>query len=563
LSLGRVPTIALCTDWIDSAYHEEILRGTFDGARDRDANFLCLASGMPGQSTSAAESAVLSMVRPDAVDAVIVGASALVNTGEVARLALYETLKTLPACSLAVEIPGHSCITIDNASGMAALVRHLVRAHDGRRIGFIRGPEGNPEAERRFDVYRATLAEQQLSVEERLVLPGDFTGAAGARAAEILFDERKVSVSHVDAIVAANDAMALAFIDTLDARGIRVPDAVAVVGFDDLAEARYSRAPLTTVRQPLYEQGREAARLARSRTRGATPDHVTMPTELVTRHSCGCVSRMSSTSFAPAAQSGRTKSFELMLIDRRQVVLAELQRAARGKFGMLGSGWETRLLTALSDEVTKRSPDGLRKTVDDMLQRITDAEVDAASFQDVVSALWQQLIPCTFDEPELRTQVERALDEMRLSTAATARRKQGAERIRLREFFHASVVAMGAIATCSSIEQLASAIEQTLPPMGIGQAELALRDPTAKDQLTRVLISSGGKARVDSTAFRTSYFLRQLFRPGGARGLYVSVLHHDSEPLGVIALDLGAPASFVYTALREAFSAAIRAIGRV
>jgi hypothetical protein len=101
--------------------------------------------------------------------------------------------------------------------------------------------------------------------------------------------ERKVSVRDLDAIVAANDAMALGVLDELARLGIRVPDGIAVVGFDDIEESRFGVPPLTTVRQPLYEQGRDAVRIVLDHLRKGSPaERVVRQTELVTRRSCGC-----------------------------------------------------------------------------------------------------------------------------------------------------------------------------------------------------------------------------------------------------------------------------------
>ena len=94
-----------------------------------------------------------------------------------------------------------------------------------------------------------------------------------------------------DALVAANDYMALGAIPALQERDLRVPSDVAVVGFDDIEDARFSTPPLTTVRQPLYQQGEAALELVLAQLDGAeVAPQTTAATELVVRQSCGCLS---------------------------------------------------------------------------------------------------------------------------------------------------------------------------------------------------------------------------------------------------------------------------------
>ena len=127
-----------------------------------------------------------------------------------------------------------------------------------------------------------------------------------------------------------------------------MPDDVAVVGFDDIEEARFTSPPLTTVRQPLYEQGREAVRLVLNEVYGGTRgERVTLHTEFVARRSCGCFADQSRISL-PALP--KRASFEAALVERRQIVMADLARAARGGFGTLGAGWEARLVGALTGD---------------------------------------------------------------------------------------------------------------------------------------------------------------------------------------------------------------------
>src|SRR4029079_2860377 len=109
----------------------------------------------------------------------------------------------------------------------------------------------------RYAAYRHVLEERRIPFDRALVAPGDFQAEAGARAIATWLDDRHVDF---EAVVAANDHMALGAMQALQERHIRVPQQVAVIGFDDVDEARFATPSLTTVRQPLYQQGARALR---------------------------------------------------------------------------------------------------------------------------------------------------------------------------------------------------------------------------------------------------------------------------------------------------------------
>lgn len=169
-------------------------------------------------------------------------------------------------------------VEIDNAGGARSAVRHLLDL--GRqRIATIAGPQDMGAGIDRLAAYRTQM---QGSDRRSLVAVGDFTLHSGEQAMrQLLADD-----PHLDAVFAASDLMAEGALRTLRRAGRRVPDDVAVVGFDDNDRAGYTDPPLTTVRQPCLETGRHLVRLLLSVTAGEpTPPPVLMPTELVVRES--------------------------------------------------------------------------------------------------------------------------------------------------------------------------------------------------------------------------------------------------------------------------------------
>ena len=218
---GRGPTVGFLVDWLQTSYQWSILGGALDAARDRGANLLCFSGGIigvPGQRDR-----VFELVSPENVDALVILSGTVGNHIGPERLRAYcERYRPLPMCSVAFELEGISSVCVDNDVGMRKVLGHLFHHHQMKRVAFVRGPETNPEAERRFAVYREALTEAGLTFDPQIVAPGDFQVEGGQRAVERFFDERRLRVDQIDAIACANDLMALGVLKELERRGIRV-----------------------------------------------------------------------------------------------------------------------------------------------------------------------------------------------------------------------------------------------------------------------------------------------------------------------------------------------------
>lgn len=179
-------------------------------------------------------------------------------------------------------------ITVENKDGAEMLVSHLIEKHNRRRIVFLRGPEGHEDSVWRERGYREALASHNIPIEEKLISSGDFDQETAFHAMQKIIQE---SVEF-DAVFAGDDDASIGVYRALRQAGRLIPDDVAVVGFDDVEFAGYISPPLTTIRAPIEEVGREAVRqLLRLLTGEQAEGLVLKRTELVIRESCGCVSQ--------------------------------------------------------------------------------------------------------------------------------------------------------------------------------------------------------------------------------------------------------------------------------
>lgn len=196
----------------------------------------------------------------------------------------------LPLVSLEQEVPGAVNLLIDNQTGIKRCVEHLVLKHRCRRIGFIKGPDGNDEARMRYGAYLEALEDFGLETPPDGIFSGNFIRFSGAEAVR---GREQFIKKNLDGLVCCNDFMAIGAIDALRAAGVSVPGDLAVTGFDDLEEARFQRVPLTTVHQPLVSIGRRAAArglelLDRAETESCPGETEIFLADLRVRGSCGC-----------------------------------------------------------------------------------------------------------------------------------------------------------------------------------------------------------------------------------------------------------------------------------
>ncbi|MEU1350076.1 LacI family DNA-binding transcriptional regulator [Streptomyces sp. NPDC005795] len=198
--------------------------------------------------------------------------------------------RRLPVVMLAGprEIDHLDHIVVANADGERELTRHLIEDHGLRRLAFVGGDTDSPDAEARFRGFQEACRDAGLPVPDEPALRTTMMKQAeGALAAESLLDR---AGERPEAMLFANDQMAVGALRALARRGVRVPLDMAVTGFDGIPLGRIVQPPLTTVRQPIRRLGEQAVELLvqRLNNTGSEPVSLTLPVSVIRRASCGC-----------------------------------------------------------------------------------------------------------------------------------------------------------------------------------------------------------------------------------------------------------------------------------
>ena len=277
LITNQTDTVGVLLPDLYGEFFSEVIRG-IDLAARRNA-YHVLVSGF--HSDRAEIEAVLRALR-GRVDGLIV------LSPDVDAQTLQRNLPdTLPVVLLNTPVDGSSfdSIQIDNQGGAYAMVRHLAGLGH-RQIALICGPRENVDAQERLRGYRDALRSLNIEASPELEIEGDFSEGSGYRAGRHLLELKP----RPTAVFAANDSMAIGCLFALREAGVRVPEDVALAGFDDIPIARYLSPPLSSVHVPIAELGMRAMeRLlhAVDNKNEHERSQETVPTTLVVRGSCG------------------------------------------------------------------------------------------------------------------------------------------------------------------------------------------------------------------------------------------------------------------------------------
>jgi LacI family transcriptional regulator len=270
----RTDTVGALLPDLHGEFFSELIRGIDQAARARGLHLLLSSSHDDADEAAAALRAMNGRVD-----------GLLVMSPHADDDFLFQNLpRNLPAVLLnsGVRSPTQAVFAVDNFGGARVMTEHLVGS-GRRRIAFLGGPAANFEARERERGYRAGLG----AVAQPWLLEGDFSEGGGQRAGAALL--ALPPQQRPDAVFAANDIMAIGLLGTLLAGGLRIPEDIALTGFDDIPIARYVSPALTTMRVPIAALGGQALEaLAQALDRDSVDATTTvMPVQLVVRRSCG------------------------------------------------------------------------------------------------------------------------------------------------------------------------------------------------------------------------------------------------------------------------------------
>jgi|GEM_PF-2263121 len=285
----RIPTIGALIPAIDHYYQRDLLRSLENKAEERECNLLVFC-GNPlktKKNVNGRGKLVFSLPDSSILDGLIVSTGTISNYMDIDDLLpVLQQFKDIPIVSLSYKLDSAYNINIDNAKSLETITDHLIDVHGFRDIVYVSGPKKSVEAEDRTTGYKKSLKKHRIAFREEKVIYGDYFNESGKNAARYIINELE---NFPDAVVCANDEMAFGLCTVFDKNGIKVPEDIAVTGFDNNIYSMLHSPSLTTASQPMDEMSSTAIDIIIDIKNGKkVKKEFVLNTEFIARESCSC-----------------------------------------------------------------------------------------------------------------------------------------------------------------------------------------------------------------------------------------------------------------------------------
>jgi DNA-binding LacI/PurR family transcriptional regulator len=569
------PTIGFLVDSLTEIHGAALWAGVMDAARTHDANLICF----PGNHLDSPDgflaqgNVIYRLASAENVDGLVFSSVTLapLRVGPDAMQRFADQYRPLPRVSLGLPLKGIPSLTVENYQGMREIVSHLIKAHGFRRIVYIGGPQANEEAQARYQAYVDALAEHGLPLDPALVSPPtEWTEMTGRQALSVMLDERGLRPGRgFEAVAACNDETALGALAELEARGIHVPEEVAVTGFDGFKKGEYSTPPLTSVYQPAYEQAYRAVEMVLAQVRGEeVPPHTHMPTELLIRQSCGCPDPLVTQAVVgpitpPLSKAAPGETLPAILETSRDQIHAEMIHAAGTAFEGLDPGWTRTLLAAFSDDVLGKSSNAFGLALDKALRQTVRMNGEVQTWQSVMSAHRRQVLPHLTEKEHLR-RAEDLWQQARVIIAEATNRSRAYQESLARQQADQLRQIGQTLITTFDLATSTDVLAERLPDLGFPGCYLALyEDPERPETGAALIFAYNKNGRIEIPPGGLRFPSRQLVPPHllPAHRPFSSVvapLYFREQQLGFVLLEAGPGDGTIYESLRGQISSVLQ-----
>ncbi len=554
-------TIGVLIDWTVESYQHTFLSGIMNLSKSRGVNCIVFEGGGVGSpfEYETQRNGIYRLASGKVVDGLIVLSASIAHfIGPEEARAFCENYQPLPLVSISMEIENTISVLVDNRPGMRELLTHLIERHHFRKFGFIKGRAGNQDAEDRVNVFLEVLRERNIHVSPRCVYPGDFTFNSGIEAARYFL---KKGISDVDVIVASNDNMAMGLMQELGRRGVRIPEQVAVTGFDDIDFGDYLFPPLSTVRLPIYEQGVTAARLLIDRLEHKeVPSKVYVPTRMVIRESCGCHTGYP----APqeSAEGGR-RMHPVPALREKEDTLPYLRQVTQlliaDRSELNPDEVARKLDQALGKKPAGGDPSAMTSAFHEAVYEPLNTSIDFFTYRNMLGKLWSNRSLSIRDHP-----TEAAIqDQLFAAIADLGQKVVERESQRLNELLQESqkLEVIRELLFTMDLDRQMDVLARRIPDMGIESCYVALfRNPMEGSALqSDCILAVRGKERVDlglrTREFPSDRLVPDDFLTGHENRM---VIVEAMKGFGFIVFEMGEKPNLFFAYLSDIISGSVQ-----
>jgi diguanylate cyclase (GGDEF)-like protein len=530
-------TFGILTDYV-ADYHRQIIRGiqaTLERAGISSVVFV--GTDLTGENLPAAgepfagSNAAYDLISPRMGGLIALSGSMGPTLNDDQLLGFFARFAPLPLVSVGRVLPGIPSL-VSHPTGMRDLMRHLIEDCGHRRFAFVRGFVGETDSDARERVFREALAEHHLELHEDDVLTGEYFSVKAYEVTRQWLQRGpnagmpNVGMPNAQVIVSASDDMAFGILQALEEAGLNVPEDIALTGFDDLETSQHCLPPLTSVRQPLFELGVQAARMILERHRGLPVEAVVdLPSTLVVRESTRAI----------------TETPTVTLLEPSEIGLEALREAfMRSVRGPNETGqaflrvWRNWMRTDQVRGQTRLWQDVLQRLILEMPTNL-EPEVTPKAL-----ALWGRAHALTLSEGQVLRQRHRLNEQTGIS------------------WYHGFDVALMSEANIPAVTRN---VVRFLPDLGLDRCYIALFETYGAmvcDTAHLVLAFENGLAQpFDPMPFATRNLLPESMQQRLNGHLYLQPLFVNDEQYGWMMVEVSNQQAFYFEALHQTLSGGI------
>jgi signal transduction histidine kinase/DNA-binding LacI/PurR family transcriptional regulator/AraC-like DNA-binding protein/ActR/RegA family two-component response regulator len=468
----------------------------------------------------------------------------------------------LPVVGIGIPLEGVPSVILLSYKGMRQAIQHLIEVHGKRHIAFICGPERHRDAQERLRAYRDILAEYGLDNNPDLISPPcRWLEQDAANAMRVLVEERRVKF---DSVVAVNDQIAYGAMTYLQEKGYRLPEDIAITGFDNNPLGRICSPPLTTVPNRMRERGRQALRMIMAKIHGEEmPNEIYLETSVKIRQSCGCQDPYIVQAGSPPTAVVLPPEISTPK-EVRAHIITQLRHAITPD--EKSPAWHEQFYDAFQTSLDQGSDVPFLVTLRDLLRFSAAARLELREWQAILSELRRWMIPLEQANPERKERAERLIHQGRVLTSEiTTRSKAHQDMQRSRQLNRLHRLRQ-VISATETLDNLMDILAVNLPQVGVPFGCLALYlDSEQPQNGARVVLAFNQTGRLSHVEGQVYAPSSRLIPPDWLEvpnllNIMVHPLHYGTEQLGFMVVDANAFEGVSHQVLREQISGAIKSV---
>ncbi len=550
------------------------MQGMVDACRDYDVNLIYFAGGVVADPNDLElqHNIVYDMASAADIDGIIISTSTVtepIPDGE-PIVNFLKRFRPRPIVAIERPVAGVPTILKSEYDSMVEVMVHLIEVHGYRRIAYINRVGPLPHRER-YRAYVDTLARYDIPYNPDIVF--------SAALSQHKFGDQRPGIDF-QAMVAADDDCGLAAMRRLQARGVQIPEDVAITGFDDVDESWAITPPFTTVRAPFHKLGSTAVEMLFALLEGkSVPDQVILPCELVIRQSCGCMP----TEVRRTTLANRTEALTAFLTVEVKELPGPGPQALDAALAAHGQDISTEmgqavgvtpttsdnvaaLLESFSSEMKGQASEGFLRQLNKILSRPGMTSGEAQLWQDALSVLRRWMIPCLDDA--MAALADDLWHQGRVMIGAVTERTQAYRALQaekrariLRDIGHELI-------TTFMVDRLMDILAKGVPRLGFPSCHVALYEtpqlyhyPQEDLGRSRLVLSYTEQGQItiepDKQRFPSGKLLPDEFWPERQFTYVVEPLYFQTDQIGFALFEMGPREGPPYDALRGQISSAL------